>query len=150
MVTFTQQPLILFAGSRSERRDRISSAQWAAWVGIAFVSLNLANAAGSDDLGALSTLRSNSTISLVSNENRPKNLAVTGAANATVGSRVGTLPDDRDTSICNEKTQPLCRDLAASEFQVTSLRFMLPEVRGLSPKSLNVRRNSVSATYTFR
>ena len=148
MVTFTSEQQQ--AGSSPAPRDRISCGQWAVLTCIIGVSLNLAHAAGFDDTGALSNLRASSSTSVVVNESRPKNLAVSGTSNATVGVRAATLPDDRDLSICNEKTQPLCRDLAASEFQVTSLRFMLPEVRGLSPKSLNIRRNSVSATYTFR
>ena len=51
---------------------------------------------------------------------------------------------------CREKAYRFCRDLAQSEFRLTSLRFMVPEVRGLTPKSLTVRRNSVIANYTFR
>lgn len=51
---------------------------------------------------------------------------------------------------CREKTYRFCRDLTQSEFRMTSLRFMVPEVRGLSPKSLSIRRNSVVANYTFR
>ena len=55
-----------------------------------------------------------------------------------------------ESTQCREKPYRFCRDLAQSEFRLTSLRFMVPEVRGLSPKSLTVRRNSVIANYTFR
>jgi len=51
---------------------------------------------------------------------------------------------------CREVQPKICRDLARAEFQLTSLRFMVPEVPGLAPKSLTIRRNSVVANYTFR
>jgi len=123
--------------------------QWAALVVMTYASLNLANATDFLDIGALSKMRSSSPSSLIVLDTRAKNLDVLSTSNAAIGIKAA-LNDESDSSICNEKRQPLCRDLAASEFQLTSLRFMLPEVRGLSPKSLNIRRNSVSATYTFR
>ena len=55
-----------------------------------------------------------------------------------------------ESTQCREKPYRFCRDLAQSEFRLTSLRFMVPEVPGLSPKSLSIRRNSVVANYTFR
>ncbi len=55
-----------------------------------------------------------------------------------------------ESTQCREKANRFCRDFAHSEFRVTSLRFMVPEVAGLSPKSLTIRRNSVVANYTFR
>lgn len=51
---------------------------------------------------------------------------------------------------CRELPPKICRDLAKTEFQLTSLRFMVPEVPGLAAKSLTIRRNSVIANYTFR
>lgn len=51
---------------------------------------------------------------------------------------------------CREKPYRFCRDFSQSEFRVTSLRFMVPEVPGLSPRSLTIRRNSIIANYTFR
>lgn len=51
---------------------------------------------------------------------------------------------------CTGKRQAFCRDLAATELRITSLYFMLPEVPGLTPQRLNIRRNSVSVTYSFR
>ncbi len=51
---------------------------------------------------------------------------------------------------CRELSPKICRDLATTEFQLTSLRFMVPEVPGLAAKSLTIRRNSVIANYTFR
>ena len=123
---------------------------WAALATIIFGSVNLASAAGFHEISAINNASSTAApTSIIFNESRPKNLSVTGATNAAISTKAA-LVESSDSSICNEKKQPLCRDLAASEFQFTSLRFMLPEVRGLSPKSLNVRRNSVSATYTFR
>ena len=55
-----------------------------------------------------------------------------------------------ESTQCREKPYRFCRDFAQSEFRLTSLRFMMPEVRGLAPKSLTIRRNSVIANYTFR
>ena len=55
-----------------------------------------------------------------------------------------------ESTQCREKPYRFCRDLAQSEFRITSLRFMVPEIRGLSPKSLSIRRSSVVANYTFR
>ncbi len=55
-----------------------------------------------------------------------------------------------ESTQCREKPYRFCRDLAQTEFRLTSLRFMVPEVRGLAPKSLTIRRNSVIANYTFR
>lgn len=139
----TQQPI-----SGDGLCDRASWLKWAALSGITCASFGGVIAAGFDDIGAFNTMRSNAPSSVIVNQSRPKNLAV-ASASATIGIKAVAL-DDAESSLCNEKKQPLCRDLAASEFQLTSLRFMLPEVRGLSPKSLNIRRNSVSATYTFR
>ncbi len=51
---------------------------------------------------------------------------------------------------CREKPYRFCRDLSQSEFRLTSLQFMVPEVPGLKPKSLTFRHNSVIANYTFR
>ena len=124
--------------------------QWAALVVMTSASLNLANATDFLDIGALSNVRSSAPRGLIVLDSRAKSLDVLRTSNAAMGIKAATFNDESDSSICNQKRQPLCRDLAASEFQLTSLRFMLPEVRGLSPKSLNIRRNSVSATYTFR
>lgn len=55
-----------------------------------------------------------------------------------------------ESTQCREKPYRFCRDLAQTEFRLTSLRFMVPEVPGLAPKSLTIRRNSVIANYTFR
>ncbi len=55
-----------------------------------------------------------------------------------------------ESAQCREKPYRFCRDFSQSEVRLTSLRFMVPEVRGLSPKSLTIRRNSVIANYTFR
>ncbi|GEM_PF-6989106 len=51
---------------------------------------------------------------------------------------------------CREKPYRFCSDLSKSEFRLTSLRFMVPEVPGLKTKSLTIRRNSVVVNYTFR
>jgi len=51
---------------------------------------------------------------------------------------------------CREVQPKICNDLARAEFQLTSLRFMVPPVPGLAPRSLTIRRNSVIANYTFR
>lgn len=51
---------------------------------------------------------------------------------------------------CRELPPKICRDLTKTEFELTSLRFMVPEVPGLSAKSLTIRRHSVIANYTFR
>ncbi len=142
----TQLPIQRRAARRCRRA---SCVQWAALAGMTWASLNLANAAGFDEIGAFNIMRPNALGNIIFNESRPKNFAAANA-NTTVGINVAVPIDATDSARCNEKKQPLCRDLARSEFQVTSLRFMLPEVRGLSPKSLNIRHNSVSATYTFR
>ena len=55
-----------------------------------------------------------------------------------------------ESTQCQEKPYRFCRDFSQSEFRITSLRFIVPEIRGLSPKSLTIRRNSVIANYTFR
>jgi hypothetical protein len=55
-----------------------------------------------------------------------------------------------ESTQCREKPYRFCRDFSQSEFRLTSLRFMVPDVRGLTPKSLTIRRNSVIANYTFR
>jgi hypothetical protein len=55
-----------------------------------------------------------------------------------------------DLTRCREVQPKVCRDLARAEFQLTSLRFMVPDVPGLAPRSLSIRRNSVVANYTFR
>ena len=89
-------------------------------------------------------------ISVIVNQSRPKNLGVSSANNAAIDIKGATSVAESDLSICDEKKQPLCRHLAASGLQLTSHRFMLPEVCGLSPKSLNIQRNSVSASYSFR
>lgn len=131
--------------------SRSACLQWAsaALVGLTLASFGLAGAAGFDEISAFTTVRSNASISNVANESRLKNLSL-ASSHAATSFRAAAAMDDADSPLCNEKKQPLCRDLAASEFQVVSLRFMLPEVRGLSPKSLNIRRNSVTANYTFR
>lgn len=148
MLAFTTQQTILRIGVGP--CDRASCTQLAALMVMTYASLNLANATDFQDTGAFNNLRSNSPSSLIVNDIRPKNLGGFSTNNAAIGIKAATVADESDSSICNEKRQPLCRDLAASEFQLTSLRFMLPEVRGLTAKSLNIRRNSVSATYTFR
>lgn len=51
---------------------------------------------------------------------------------------------------CREVQPKICRDLARTEIQLTSMRFMVPEVPGLQAKSLTFRRNTVIANYTFR
>ena len=61
-----------------------------------------------------------------------------------------TPVDDAQADPCTGKRQAFCRDLAATELRITSLYFLLPEVRGLTPQRLNIRRNSVSVTYSFR
>lgn len=66
------------------------------------------------------------------------------------GVAAGAPIDDGEAVRCVGKRQAFCRDLAETELRVTSLYFLLPEVRGLSPQRLNIRRNSVSATYSFR
>ena len=50
------------------------------------------------------------------------------------------------------RTSPLkfCRDFSKTEVQITSLRFMVPAVPGLAPKSLTFRHNTVIANYTFK
>jgi hypothetical protein len=50
------------------------------------------------------------------------------------------------------RTSPLkfCRDFSKTEVQITSLRFMVPPVPGLAPKSLTFRHNTVIANYTFK
>jgi hypothetical protein len=50
------------------------------------------------------------------------------------------------------RTSPLkfCRDFSKTEIQITSLRFMVPPVPGLAPKSLTFRHNAVIANYTFK
>lgn len=58
--------------------------------------------------------------------------------------------EEAESIRCREVQPKICRDLARAEFQLTSLRFMVPEVPGLAPKSLTIRRNSVIANYTFR
>jgi len=68
---------------------------------------------------------------------------------------VSGLPEEpffnaSESTQCRAKPYRFCRDFSQSEFRLTSLRFMVPEVRGLSPKSLSIRRNSVVANYTFR
>ena len=147
MLAFATQPPILCSGEGS--CNSTFGAQWAALVAITCASLNLANAAGFDEIGAFNIMRPNALGSIIVNESRPKNFVV-GSTNTAIGINVASAIDAAESSVCTEKKQPLCRDLAKSEFQLTSLHFMLPEVRGLSPKSLNIRRNSVSATYTFR
>lgn len=112
--------------------------EWAALVGLTLASFGRAGAAGFDEISAFTTVRSNSSTSNVGSESRLKNLSL-ASSNAATSIRGAAAVDDADTSLCNDKKQPLCRDLAASEFQVISLRFVLPEVRGLSPKSLNIR-----------
>ena len=148
MLAFTTQQTILRIGGG--QGDRASCMQMAALMVMTYVSLNLASATDFQDAGAFSNLQSDSPSSLIVRDTRPKNLGGFSTNNAAIGIKAATVADESDSSICNEKRQPLCRDLAASEFQLTSLRFMLPEVRGLTAKSLNIRRNSVSATYTFR
>lgn len=69
--------------------------------------------------------------------------------------RVAEIPEApfftaSESTQCRAKPYRFCRDFSQSEFRITSLRFMVPEVRGLSPKSLTIRRNSVIANYTFR
>ncbi len=145
MHPFTTQHSIL--GTSGGLRDRISCVQWTAFFVLLCASFGIATAAGVDEIGAFNNVRTRSVTSVVVNDSQPKNLAVSGS-NAAIGIKLAI--DESESSMCNEKKQPLCRDLAASEFHMTSLRFMPPEVRGLSPKSLNVRRNLVSATYTFR
>lgn len=150
MLTFaTAQRSILRSGDALCRRGSCVQWEWAALLGLTLASFGLAGAAGFDEISAFTTVRTNSSTSNVASESRLKNLALANG-NAATSIRAAAAIDDADSSLCNEKKQPLCRDLAASEFQVISLRFVLPEVRGLSPKSLNIRRNSVSATYTFR
>ncbi len=68
---------------------------------------------------------------------------------------VSGLPEEpffnaSESTQCRAKPYRFCRDFSQSEFRLTSLRFLVPEVRGLSPKSLSIRRNSVVANYTFR
>lgn len=114
---------------------------------LTFANGSMAYAANADDNSAIPRMRINSSATVVMTDDRQK---TTGMARVPMAIRVVAPIDEQDAPRCGEKVQPFCRDLAASEFQMTSLRFMLPEVRGLSPKSLNIRRNSVSATYTFR
>ena len=150
MLTFaTAQRSILRSGDAPCSRRSCVRWEWAALVGLTMASFGLAGASGFDEISAFTTVRSNSSTSNVASESRVKNLAL-ASGNAATRIRGAVAIDDADASLCNDKKQPLCRDLAVSEFQVISLRFVLPEVRGLSPKSLNIRRNSVSATYTFR
>lgn len=122
-----------------------------AMYGVALVVLTLLNwsaahAAGAEEHHATSMMRINAGASVFMVEDRQKGASVPDGMEIRVGAPI----NDRDTPRCSEKMQPLCRDLATSEFQITALRFMLPEVRGLSPKRLNIRRNSISASYTFR
>lgn len=58
--------------------------------------------------------------------------------------------EEAETVRCRETPQRFCRDFAKTEFQVTSLHFMVPPVPGLAPRSLTFRRNTVIANYTFR
>ena len=51
---------------------------------------------------------------------------------------------------CRAAPQRFCRDFSKTEVQVTSLRFMVPPVPGLTPKSLTFRHNAVIANYTFK
>ena len=134
------------APSERQRCNWLSRVRWATLLILANSSVNVASAADFHQMGAFSSMPTSS----FSNEGKAKNPSVFGSSSAAVSSTAVMLIVPSDSSICNEKRQPLCRDLAASEFHFTSLRFVLPEVRGLSPKSLNVRRNSVSVTYTFR
>ena len=148
MFAFTTQYLV--ARGRGGLYGGVFRVGSAAVAAVIFASANLTNAAGFHEITAINNASNTAaSTSIIFNESRPKNLSVTGATNAAISTKAA-LVESSDSSICNEKKQPLCRDLAASEFQFASLRFMLPEVRGLSPKSLNVRRNSVSATYPFR
>ena len=148
MATFTDRQPIANSGNASS--CRAPGMRGILWAGIACAGVNVTSAAGFDDISAVNLTYANASTSVVVNESRPKNVAVASPSNAATGTRALTPIDESDSPLCNEKKQPLCRDLAASEFQLTSLRFVLPEVRGLSPKSLNIRRNSISATYTFR
>ncbi len=152
MVAFTAQKLI--AGSHAKSRGRATPARRAAVACVTCASPNLSHDAALDDMGALASPRADAPPSVVVNRAAFESIDFSAAANATAvinsGVTVVTVPDDQDPSICDRKTHPLCRDLAAPEFQATSLRFMLPEVRGLSPKSLSIRRNIISTTYTFR
>jgi hypothetical protein len=147
MLAFVTQHPALRSGDA--RGNRALCVHRAAWVGFTCASLGIADAAGFDENAAFTTMRTHSTASVIVNESCLKDLSV-ASINGAMGIKAAVWFDDTDSSPCNERKQPLCRDLATSEFQVVSLRFMLPDVRGLSAKSLNIRRNSVSATYTFR
>ena len=58
--------------------------------------------------------------------------------------------DAAESIRCRQVQPKICRDLARTEIQLTSMRFMVPEVPGLQAKSLTFRRNTVIANYTFR
>ena len=51
---------------------------------------------------------------------------------------------------CTNRFQGFCRDLSAAEFDLKSMKTLLPEIAGLTPQRLSLRRNRVSVTYTFR
>lgn len=58
--------------------------------------------------------------------------------------------EETELTLCRTRPQRFCRDLAKAEFEITSLRPMVPSVPGLTAKSLTFRHNAVIANYTFR
>jgi len=66
----------------------------------------------------------------------------------------GVVPEpffeETESVRCRASPQRFCRDLTKTEIQITSLRFMVPPVPGLTPKSLTFRHNAVIVNYTFK
>lgn len=58
--------------------------------------------------------------------------------------------EEAESIRCREMAPKVCRDLARTEIQLTSTRFMVPEVPGLQAKRLTIRHHTVIANYTFR
>jgi len=58
--------------------------------------------------------------------------------------------DQAEPTGCGASPQRFCRDFSKTEVQITSLRFMVPPIPRLAPRSLTFRHNAVIANYTFK